>query len=115
MSAPLLVELFTEELPPKALQRLGEAFAHGLRDDLAANGLLASDCTLEIFATPRRLATRLSHVLNKAPDRQIDERLLPEKVGFDAAGKPTAALLKKLVALGRDESAVASIKKTNDG
>ena len=115
MSAPLLVELFTEELPPKALQRLGEAFANGLRDDLAAGGLLAADCKLEIFATPRRLAARLSSVLGKAPDRQIDERLLPEKVGLDATGKPTAALLKKLSSLGRDESAVASIKKANDG
>jgi glycyl-tRNA synthetase beta chain len=115
MSAPLLVELFTEELPPKVLQRLGEAFAHGLRDQLVASGLLAADSKVEIFATPRRLAARLSNVLDKAPDRQIDERLLPEKVGVDAAGKPTAALLKKLASLGRDESAVASIKKANDG
>jgi glycyl-tRNA synthetase beta chain len=115
MSDALLVELFTEELPPKALQRLGEAFAHGLRDELAANGLLASDCKLEVFATPRRLAARFSSVLGKAADRQTEERLLPEKVGLDAAGKPTAALLKKLAALGRDESAVASIKKASDG
>ena len=115
MTAPLLVELFTEELPPKALQRLGEAFAHGLRDELASNGLLASDCAAEIFATPRRLAVRLSQVLSKAPDRQIEERLLPEKVGLDAAGKPTAALIKKLAALGCDESALTSVKKASDG
>ena len=115
MNAPLLVELFTEELPPKALQKLGEAFAHGLRDELTASGLLAADSKVEIFATPRRLAARLSNVLAKAPDRQTEERLLPEKVGLDAAGKPTAALLKKLASLGRDESAVASIKKANDG
>ena len=115
MNAPLLVELFTEELPPKALQRLGEAFAHGLRDELAASGLLADECVVEIFATPRRLAARLSDVLTKAPDRQTEERLLPEKVGLDAAGNPTAALLKKLASLGRDESAVPSIKKANDG
>lgn len=113
--APLLVELFTEELPPKALQRLAEAFAHGLRDELAAGGLLAANCTTEIFATPRRLAARLSQVLGKAPDRQTEERLLPEKVGFDAAGKPTAALLKKLATLGRDESAVSAIRKASDG
>ena len=114
MSAPLLVELFTEELPPKALQRLGEAFAHGLRDELAASALLGPECKAEVFATPRRLAVRLSNVLNKAPDRQTDERLLPEKVGL-VDGKPTAALLKKLAALGRDESAVAEIKKIDDG
>ncbi len=115
MSAPLLVELFTEELPPKALQRLGEAFAYGLRDELAASGLLAADCTVAVFATPRRLAARLSQVLATAPDRQTEERLLPEKVGLDAAGKPTAALLKKLAALGRDDSAVACLKKASDG
>ncbi len=112
---PLLVELFTEELPPKGLQRLGEAFAHGLRDELAASGLLAANCTTEVFATPRRLAACLSHVLGKAPDRQTEERLLPEKVGLDAAGKPTAALLKKLATLGCDESAVSAIKKASDG
>ncbi len=115
MSAPLLIELLTEELPPKALQRLGIAFATVLRDELAASGLLEADCAMDVFATPRRLATRLSNVRTKAPDRQIEERLLPEKVGLDAAGKPTAALLKKLAALGRDESAVASIKKASDG
>ena len=115
MSAPLLVELFTEELPPKALQRLGQAFANGLRDELATSGLLAADCRLDVFATPRRLAARLSNVVEKAPDRQTEERLLPEKVGLDAAGKPTAALLKKLASLGRDESALASVKKANDG
>jgi len=115
MSAPLLVELFTEELPPKALQRLGEAFASVLRDELRGSGLLAGDCALETFATPRRLAVRLSSVLARGTDRQTDEKLLPEKVGLDANGKPTAALLKKLAALGRDESAVALIKKASDG
>ena len=115
MSASLLVELFTEELPPKALQRLAAAFANGLRDGLETSGLLTPDCTVEIFATPRRLAARLSNVLSKAPDRQIEARLLPEKVGLDASGKPTAALLKKLAALDRDDSAVASITKANDG
>ena len=115
MSAPLLIELFTEELPPKALQRLGQAFGGVLHDELKAGGLLSADSKLEIFATPRRLAARVSGVLDKAPDRQIEEKLLPEKVGLDANGKPTAALLKKLASLGRDECAVASIKKVNDG
>jgi glycyl-tRNA synthetase beta chain len=115
IGAPLLVELFIEELPPKALQRLGVAFAHGLRDELAASSLLGVDCAVEIFATPRRLAALLSNALATAPDCETDERLLPEKVGFDAAGKPTAALLKKLASLGCDETAVPSIKRVNDG
>ena len=115
MSAPLLVELFTEELPPKALKRLGDEFARVLHDELAAGGLLGSGCELTVYATPRRLAAHLSAVLAKAPDRQAEERLLPEKVGLDANGKATPALLKKLATLGRDESVVATIKKVNDG
>lgn len=115
MSAPLLVELFTEELPPKALKSLSEAFARVLQAELKADGLLDANCTAEIFATPRRLAVRLSAVLAKAPDRQIEERLLPEKVGLTADGKPTPALIKKLSALLQDESALTRVKKVNDG
>ena len=115
MSTPLLVELFTEELPPKALKRLGEEFARVLRDELAASGLLDKNAPTTVYATPRRLAVQLLNVLAKAPGRQIDERLLPEKVGLDAHGKATPALIKKLATLGRDEGAVAAIKKISDG
>jgi len=115
MSAPLLIELFTEELPPKALKRLGDAFAFTLRDELANRSFLEPDCKLEVFATPRRLAARLSNVREKAPDQKRDERLVPEKVGFDTNGKPTPALLKKLATFGCDESAVALIQRKNDG
>lgn len=66
---PLLIELFTEELPPKALQKLGQAFAEGVRATLARHHLLADGCAVEPFATPRRLAVRLSAVLAQAPSR----------------------------------------------
>ena len=56
MAATLLVELFCEELPPKALQRLGEAFAEGLRRGLAKREMLSEDSAAQSFATPRRLA-----------------------------------------------------------
>jgi glycyl-tRNA synthetase beta chain len=115
MSAPLLVELFTEELPPKALKNLGKAYVRVLQAELKSGGLLEADCAVEVFATPRRLAARFSAVLAKAADRQTDERLLPEKVGLTADGKATPALIKKLASLGRDESAVATIKKVDDG
>jgi len=52
----LLVELFVEELPPKALRRLGEAFAAGLLQGLAARGLAAADAAVTPYASPRRLA-----------------------------------------------------------
>src|SRR3546814_12381273 len=65
---PLLVELLTEELPPKALQKLGLAFAEGLRKTLEQHNLLASDCSTTDFSTPRRLAVRMSAVLAQAPE-----------------------------------------------
>ncbi|HMN83468.1 MAG TPA: glycine--tRNA ligase subunit beta, partial [Burkholderiaceae bacterium] len=55
-SAALLIELFTEELPPKALQRLGRSFARQVTDALVAGGLAAAGSDARMFATPRRLA-----------------------------------------------------------
>jgi glycyl-tRNA synthetase beta chain len=58
----LLIELLTEELPPKALARLGEAFAQSLFDGLSSQGLLEDGASVEGFATPRRLAASISGV-----------------------------------------------------
>ena len=58
----LLVELFVEELPPKALKKLGEAFAGQLADQLRAQGLAGTDSVVTAFASPRRLAAHISHV-----------------------------------------------------
>jgi glycyl-tRNA synthetase beta chain len=99
-SRPLLIELFTEELPPKALPKLGQAFAQGMHDALQLHGLLASDNLIESFATPRRLAVKLTHVLAVAPEQSFAEKLMPVKVGLDANGAATPALLKKLAAKG---------------
>ena len=115
MSETLLVELITEELPPKALRRLGEAFATTLQMQLAQGDLLEASSTLTWYATPRRLAARISLVRDQAPDKAFDEKLVPAKVGFDKDGKPTPALIKRLSSLGRDESAVPSIVSRNDG
>ena len=115
MSESLLVELITEELPPKALRRLGEAFANGLHEQLAAADLLEDGSDLTWYATPRRLAARISLVREKSPDKAFDEKLVPARVGLDKAGKPTPALIKRLAAIGRDESAVESIVSRNDG
>jgi glycyl-tRNA synthetase beta chain len=103
MSAkPLLIELFTEELPPKALKKLGEAFAAGVEASLKSDGLLASDSKTESFATPRRLAVRLSAVLAEAPAKAIKEKLMPLAVAKDASGAASAALKKKLAASGSE-------------
>jgi glycyl-tRNA synthetase beta chain len=96
MSASLLVELFTEELPPKALRGLGDAFALGILDGLRSKGLVSINPAAEPFSTPRRLAVRVRSVLESAPDRIEIKKLMPSKVAFDTEGKPTTALEKRL-------------------
>jgi glycyl-tRNA synthetase beta chain len=97
MSENLLVELFTEELPPKALKQLGEAFGHRVQDWLIREQLKTRDPGgTRFFATPRRLAILILDVLPKAPDRLESKKLMPFKVAFGADGKPSAALIKRL-------------------
>lgn len=111
----LLVELFVEELPPKALKQLGEAFAAALAAALQKDGLAPADAVVTPYASPRRLAAHVTGVLAVAPDRPVVQKLMPVAVGLDAAGKPTPALLKKLAALGADASVVASLRREHDG
>ena len=115
----LLVELFVEELPPKALKKLGEAFASVLAEQLKAQGLLEADSTSTSYASPRRLAAHVSGVLAQAADKAVQQKLMPVSVGLDASGNATPALLKKLQALGADVSqpaaAVAALKRAPDG
>ena len=111
----LLIELFVEELPPKALQKLGDAFARTLFDQLKAQGLTAADAVLTAFASPRRLAAHVTAVSTQAADKAVSQKLMPVAVGLDAAGHATPALLKKLAAVGADASAVATLKRAMDG
>jgi glycyl-tRNA synthetase beta chain len=115
----LLVELFVEELPPKALKKLGDAFATQLGEQLKALGLAGADSLTTAYASPRRLAAHISHVWLKAADKAVQQKLMPVSVGLDAAGQATPALIKKLQALGADVSdpaaAVASLKRAVDG
>jgi glycyl-tRNA synthetase beta chain len=111
----LLVELFVEELPPKALKKLGEAFAALLAEGLQAQGLAAAGAAVTAYASPRRLAVQLADVLARAPDKAVLSKLMPVAVGLDAAGRPTPALLKKLAGLGADATAVARLRRAPDG
>jgi glycyl-tRNA synthetase beta chain len=111
----LLVELFVEELPPKALKKLGDAFAGVLFEQLKAQGLTAVSSALTSFASPRRLAAHVTVVSSQAADKAVSQKLMPVSVGLDAAGKATPALLKKLQALGADAAAVAGLKRAPDG
>ena len=115
----LLVELFVEELPPKALKKLGDAFATQLADQLRALGLATAESVVTAYASPRRLAAHISHVWLKAADKAVQQKLMPVAVGLNAEGQATPALLKKLQALGADVSdpmaVVAALKRAPDG
>lgn len=111
----LLVELFVEELPPKALKKLGEAFSSTLFESLKAQGLTADNSNTTAFASPRRLAAHVTAVAAQAADKQHSQKLMPVSVGLDASGNATPALIKRLNGMGLDESAVSRLTKQMDG
>jgi glycyl-tRNA synthetase beta chain len=111
--ATLVVELFTEELPPKALRRLGDAFADGVVAGLAERGFKTAASVVTPYATPRRLGVGISHVLARSPDAPFTQKLMPKAVAFDADGKPTVALRRKLA--GMDRASLADLWPNADG
>ena len=111
----LLVEILVEELPPKALENLGNAFGRVLARKLADLGLVASSGGSTVYASPRRLAVHVCDVARQAPDTAQSQKLMPVSVGLDASGKATPALLKKLQALGAQDVAVADLCRKIDG
>ncbi|MCF8175934.1 MAG: glycine--tRNA ligase subunit beta, partial [Burkholderiaceae bacterium] len=111
----LLVELFVEELPPKALKKLGEVFAQALAQTLKSDGLCDSAATVTVYASPRRLAVHVTAVQPRAADKPVSQKLMPAAVGLDANGNATPALLKKLSALGVDAAAVPQLRRESDG
>ena len=111
----LLVELFVEELPPKALKKLGESFATTLFETLKAQGLTTETSIVTPYASPRRLAAHITEVSEQAADKAVSQKLMPVSVGLDASGAATPALLKRLAALGADENAMPKLKREGDG
>ncbi|MDE2565892.1 MAG: glycine--tRNA ligase subunit beta, partial [Burkholderiales bacterium] len=105
--APLLVELRVEELPPKSLRKLGEAFASLLGASLKSQGLAPPGAAVTAYASPRRLAVLVAEVADRAADKTVRHKLMPSSVALDAGGRPTPALLKKLAALGVEAGADA--------
>ena len=84
-----LVEIGAEEMPPKSLVALGEAFRDGIVAGLDAAGL-SHGATLAYF-TPRRLAVQVTKLLDRQPEQRVERRGPPVSAAFDAAGKPTRA------------------------
>ena len=105
----LLVELFVEELPPKALKKLGEAFASVLADSLKAQGLACVDSVVTNFASPRRLAAHVTAVLTQASEKKVRTSLMPVSIGIDTSGLPSPALVKKMRALGVEPDALGQL------
>ena len=114
-SATLLIEVFTEELPPKSLRRLGDAFSDGIYSALQAAGLLSKTSVAIPYATPRRLAVQITDVLSQAPNYPVREKLLPSSIAFDVNGKPSAPLQKKLASLGYADIDFSTLEKAGEG
>ena len=114
-TANLLVELFVEELPPKALKKLGESFSNVLADSLKTQGLAPAAAVVTPFASPRRLAVHVTDVAAKAEDQAVQQKLMPVSVALDAQGNATPALVKKLTSMGLDATVVPQLKRLPDG
>lgn len=115
LNRSLLVELQTEELPPKALEKMGQAFADGVANVLSQRHLLQGDSTITAYATPRRLAVHITHVAQQAADQPFSEKLMPTKVGIDADGNITAPLQKRLDSKGLGHLSLADLEIKSDG
>lgn len=110
----VLVELQTEELPPKALKQLSDAFAKEVEKSLREQGHLSATSKTTVFGAPRRIAALITDVLARSEDKPFKQKLVPAKIGLDANGKLTAALEKKMKALGI-QCDVSELKVVNDG
>ena len=109
MRASLLVELHTEELPPRALRVLSEAFATGIEAGLYSRHFLGPDSRVTPYGTPRRLAVHITDVARRSADKPFKQKLMPLAVARDAARNWTQAFLKKLEGLGRGHLAALPV------
>ena len=114
-TATLLVELFTEELPPKALKKLGKSFANAIAGGLKSRAFLENTYVATLYATPRRLAVSITDVRAVAPDQSFVEKLMPVAVGLDKDGNATPALMKKLAAKSLASIDVSTLERESDG
>jgi len=119
MKQTLLVELLTEELPPKVLGKLGDAFASALFNGLSSRAFIDDGARFTAYASPRRLAVEIEGVRLASPDKKIREKVLPVSVALDKEGQPAAPLIKKLAALatlaGRESIALSELERASDG
>ena len=91
----LLIELFTEELPPDSLETLSHQFGEAIASELISRNLVTKS-DFQTYATPRRIAVNIKSVIDEAEDEEKLIKLMPYSVGFDGNNKPTQPLLKKI-------------------
>jgi len=114
MSSTLLIELFTEELPPKALPRLAASFAETIATELKKLGFVAADAQAVEYASPRRLAVSLPGVLAVQPDRMVEKKGPAVAAGYKD-GQPSPALLGFARSVGLAADQLDQLVQGSDG
>ncbi len=115
MNKTLLIELHTEELPPKALSKLADSFAGTIEKSLRQDDFLTETSKATVYATPRRLAVSITDVRPVSPDRPIRKKILPVNIAFDKDGNQMPPLKKKLAAMGIADIDVSTLETARDG
>ena len=110
----LLIELLTEELPPKSQKEIGIAFAKNIKEFLDKHHLSTEASENSIFSSSRRIGIYIKNIKDKAENQNVSIKLMPASIGFDSLKKPSEALLKKLYTVGLDEKAFDNIIKKNE-
>ena len=106
----LLIEIGTEELPPKALDTLATALASGVAEGLARTGVAIDADSVRSYCSPRRLAVHIANVATEQPDQAIERRGPALSAGLDAAGNPTRALSGFAASCGVDVAALERLE-----
>ncbi len=110
----LLIELLTEELPPKSQKEIGIAFAKNVKEFLDKHHLSTEASENSIFSSSRRIGIYIKNIKDKAENQNVSIKLMPASIGFDSLKKPSEALLKKLYTVGLDDKAFDNIIKKNE-
>ncbi|WP_227107129.1 glycine--tRNA ligase subunit beta [Chromobacterium rhizoryzae] len=108
MNQTLLIELLTEELPPKALEKLAASFAQTIGDELKKMQFAPADAEATVYASPRRLAVQLADVAALQPDQKISRKGPAVAAGMKD-GQPTPALAGFARSCGVDVSALSTM------
>ncbi|WP_213949143.1 glycine--tRNA ligase subunit beta [Luteibacter sp. dw_328] len=107
---PLVIELGTEELPPKALDDLAAAFARGVVEGLEKRGVAADYASAKAYASPRRLAVHIADVAVAQPEQTVERRGPAVAASLGADGEPSKALVGFAQSCGVDVSALEKLE-----